>query len=150
MIMSLLLFENEFLNIVSISFTALVLNELIMVAVQITTWHVCSYWIFRIFQIDCPLYRHAYMILAEIVTLIIYAISIVFLPEYFGAQIWAVSIRYNPDDHINFLMALDLTFVTTLRFSWKVLVTVAVSSLPLYLGKLIRSRISPAISSKLL
>lgn len=38
MIMSLLLFENEFLNIVSISFTALVLNELIMVAVEITTW----------------------------------------------------------------------------------------------------------------
>ena len=40
MIMSLLLFENEFLNIVSISFTALVLNELIMVAVEITTWSV--------------------------------------------------------------------------------------------------------------
>ena len=40
MIMSLLLFETEFLNIVSISFTALVLNELIMVAVEITTWFV--------------------------------------------------------------------------------------------------------------
>jgi phospholipid-translocating ATPase len=38
MIMSLLLFENEFLNIVAISFTALVLNELIMVALEITTW----------------------------------------------------------------------------------------------------------------
>ena len=40
MIMSLALFENEFLNIVSISFTALVLNELIMVALEITTWYV--------------------------------------------------------------------------------------------------------------
>lgn len=40
MIMSLVLFENEFLNIVSISFTALILNELIMVAVEITTWYV--------------------------------------------------------------------------------------------------------------
>ena len=40
MIMSLILFENEFLNIVSISFTALVLNELIMVALEITTWYV--------------------------------------------------------------------------------------------------------------
>ena len=40
MIMSLVLFENEFLNIVSISFTALVLNELILVAVEITTWFV--------------------------------------------------------------------------------------------------------------
>jgi len=38
MIMSLLLFENEFLNIVAISFTALVFNELIMVALEITTW----------------------------------------------------------------------------------------------------------------
>ena len=41
MIMSLVLFENEFLNIVSISFTALILNELIMVALEITTWSVC-------------------------------------------------------------------------------------------------------------
>jgi phospholipid-translocating ATPase len=40
MIMSLVLFENEFLNIVSISFTALILNELIMVALEITTWSV--------------------------------------------------------------------------------------------------------------
>lgn len=40
MIMSLVLFENEFLHIVSISFTALVLNELIMVALEITTWYV--------------------------------------------------------------------------------------------------------------
>lgn len=39
MIMSLVLFENEFLNIVAISFTALVLNELIMVALEITTWY---------------------------------------------------------------------------------------------------------------
>ena len=40
MIMSLVLFENEFLNIVSISFTALILNELIMVALEINTWYV--------------------------------------------------------------------------------------------------------------
>ncbi|TDL27061.1 phospholipid-translocating P-type ATPase, partial [Rickenella mellea] len=110
MIMSLVLFENEFLNIVSISFTALVLNELIMVAVEITTWHV-------------------YMVLSEIVTLIIYAISIVFLPEYFE---------------------LDLAFVTSTRFAWKVAVIVAVSSFPLYLYKTIRSRVAPATSSKLL
>lgn len=30
------------------------------------------------------LLRHVYMVIAEIVTLILYAISIVFLPEYFG------------------------------------------------------------------
>ena len=40
MIVSLILFENEFLHIVSISFTALILNELIMVALEITTWYI--------------------------------------------------------------------------------------------------------------
>lgn len=64
MIMSLVLFENEFLNIVAISFTALIVNELIMVALEITTWHV-------------------YMIAAEVVTLFLYMVSMAFLPEYF-------------------------------------------------------------------
>lgn len=68
MIASLILFENEFLNIVSISFTALILNELIMVALEITTWHM-------------------YMVIAEVVTLMLYVVSMTFLPEYFGASI---------------------------------------------------------------
>jgi phospholipid-translocating ATPase len=108
MIMSLVLFENEFLNIVSISFTALVLNELIMVALEITTWHI-------------------YMVVSEIVTLLFYIISIAFLPEYF-----------------------DLSFVLSVRFVWKVAVIVAVSALPLYIIKMIRRRVAPAASSKLL
>ncbi|KAI6113560.1 hypothetical protein EDD16DRAFT_1834352 [Pisolithus croceorrhizus] len=108
MIMSLVLFENEFLNIVAISFTALILNELIMVGIEITTWH-------------------TYMVIAEVVTLLLYVISIAFLPEYF-----------------------DLEFVISTRFAWKVAVIVAVSALPLYLVKAIRSRIAPAAYSKLL
>jgi len=108
MIMSLILFENEFLNIVSISFTALILNELIMVALEITTWHV-------------------YMVIAEVVTLLLYAGSIVFLTEYF-----------------------DLSFVVSVRFAWKVAVIVAVSAFPLYVIKFIKGKISPAASSKLL
>ncbi|KAH7333667.1 hypothetical protein B0J17DRAFT_133508 [Rhizoctonia solani] len=107
MIMSLLLFENEFLNIVAISFTALVLNELIMVALEITTWHL-------------------YMVIAEIVTLIFYAISMAFLPEYF-----------------------DLSFVLSWRFAWKVALIVCVSSVPLWLIKTVRSRVRPATYSKL-
>ena len=83
MIMSLVLFENEFLNIVAISFTALILNELIMVALEITTWFA--------FSLCAPSggadmsCRHTYMVISEIVTLLIYMISIAFLPEYFGA-----------------------------------------------------------------
>lgn len=108
MIMSLVLFENELLNIVAISFTALILNELIMVGLEITTWH-------------------TYMVIAEVVTLFLYVISIAFLPEYF-----------------------DLEFVVSTRFAWKVAVIVAVSALPLYVIKAIRSRIAPAAYSKLL
>ncbi|CAL1698399.1 unnamed protein product [Somion occarium] len=108
MIMSLVLFENEFLNIVAISFTALILNELIMVALEITTWHI-------------------YMVVAEIVTLCFYMLSMIFLPEYF-----------------------DLTFALSTRFAWKVAVIVAISAIPLYIIKFIRSRVAPAASSKLL
>ncbi|KAG2005574.1 calcium-transporting ATPase [Coprinopsis cinerea AmutBmut pab1-1] len=108
MIMSLVLFETEFLHIVSISFTALILNELIMVALEITTWHL-------------------YMVISEIVTLFFYVASMAFLPEYF-----------------------DLTFVVSVAFAWKTAVIVAISTIPLYIIKLIRRKVAPAASSKLL
>ncbi|KAJ1341072.1 hypothetical protein BSLG_004313 [Batrachochytrium salamandrivorans] len=38
MMLAIWLFENEFVRVVSISFTALVFNELLMVALEITTW----------------------------------------------------------------------------------------------------------------
>ncbi|CAI2161967.1 5677_t:CDS:10 [Funneliformis geosporum] len=64
MIMSIVLFEDEFINIVSISFTALILNELLMVAFEINTWH-------------------RLMLLSEILTLAFYIVSMIFLPTYF-------------------------------------------------------------------
>jgi phospholipid-translocating ATPase len=80
--MSLVLFENEFLNIVAISFTALVINELIMVALEITTWYVtCFATTYPLLTYLC---RHIYMVISEIATLLFYVISIAFLPEYFG------------------------------------------------------------------
>ncbi|KAF8339278.1 aminophospholipid-transporting P-type ATPase [Amanita rubescens] len=124
MIMSLVLFENEFLHIVSISFTALVLNELIMVALEITD----------MVRQTQPLAvnptnvspRHIYMVISEIVTLLLYVISIAFLPEYF-----------------------DLSFVVTLGFAWKVALIVAIGALPLWIAKLVHNRLSPAVSSKI-
>jgi phospholipid-translocating ATPase len=107
MIISLVLFENEFLNIVAISFTALILNELIMVALEITIWRV-------------------YMIISEVVTLCIYAFSMAFLPEYF-----------------------DLSFVFSVRFGWKVAVIVGISALPLWIIKMIKSRVAPEATTKL-
>ena len=88
MIMSLVLFENEFLHIVSISFTALILNELIMVALEITTWYVDIRYFCISFSNHST--RHLYMIVSEVVTLIFYIISIAFLPEYFGASMFGV------------------------------------------------------------
>ncbi|ORY30821.1 hypothetical protein BCR39DRAFT_466331 [Naematelia encephala] len=64
MLLSLLLFESEFLHIVAISYTALVINELIMVALEITTWH-------------------TYMVLSELGTAIVYFGSMAVLPAYF-------------------------------------------------------------------
>ncbi|KAM0747769.1 phospholipid-translocating P-type ATPase [Meredithblackwellia eburnea MCA 4105] len=107
MIASLVLFESEFLNIVSISFTSLVLNELIMVAVEVTTWHTL-------------------MILSEVVTLCLYVISILFLPEYF-----------------------DLSFVMTTRFIWKVALIVAISAAPLWAIKIIKGKFAPTQYAKL-
>lgn len=62
---ALIMFEDEFIHIVAISFTALVLTELIMVALTIRTWH------------------HI-MILAEIFSLALYLLSLVVLKDYFG------------------------------------------------------------------
>jgi len=82
MIVSLILFENEFLHIVSISFTALILNELIMVALEITTWYIPF---LNSSAMPCSrLTRHSYMVISEVVTLFFYVVSMAFLPAYFG------------------------------------------------------------------
>lgn len=62
---ALLLFEDEFIHIVAISFSSLVLTELIMVALNIRTWHYI-------------------MVLAEILSLGLYILSLVVLHDYFG------------------------------------------------------------------
>ncbi|KAI9306313.1 protein transporter [Cunninghamella echinulata] len=108
MVLSILLFEDEFIHIVSISFTALILNELLMVALEINTWH-------------------KIMILAEIITILIYIASMWLLPTYF-----------------------DMSFILTGRFVWKVAVITAVSSLPLYIVKFIKRKYAPPSYTKLI
>ncbi|KAI8331646.1 phospholipid-translocating P-type ATPase [Blakeslea trispora] len=80
MILSILLFEDEFIHIVSISFTALIFNELLMVALEINTWH-------RV------------MFLAELITVLIYFGSMWLLPTYFDMSfiltsrfVWKVAV----------------------------------------------------------
>lgn len=62
---ALFLFEGEFIHIVAISFTALILTELIMVALTVRTWHYL-------------------MLLAELFSLAVYILSLILLKDYFG------------------------------------------------------------------
>uniref|UniRef100_A0A8C4TAY9 Phospholipid-transporting ATPase n=1 Tax=Erpetoichthys calabaricus TaxID=27687 RepID=A0A8C4TAY9_ERPCA len=76
---ALLLFESEFVHVVAISFTALILTELLMVALTIRTWH----WL---------------MVVGEFLSLGCYVASLAFLNEYFDVAfittltfLWKVS-----------------------------------------------------------
>lgn len=64
---AMLLFESEFVHIVAISFTSLILTELLMVALTIQTWH----WL---------------MIVGELLSLACYVASLVFLHEFIGER----------------------------------------------------------------
>lgn len=62
---ALWLFDEDFVHVVSITFTALILTELLMVALTIRTWH----WA---------------MAVAEVFSLAIYIASLIVLRNYFG------------------------------------------------------------------
>jgi phospholipid-translocating ATPase len=148
MIIALVLFENEFLNIVAISFTALILNELIMVALEITIWYVYSAPFGPLIR-TLVSSRHVYMIISEVVTLGIYAFSMIFLPEYFGTFLDSILLSLALELNLHALPLTDLSFVVSVRFGWKVAVIVAISALPLWIIKLIKSRVAPEATTKL-
>ena len=62
---ALVLFDDEFIHIVAISFTALILTELIMVALTVRTWHYI-------------------ILLAEVLSFGLYFASLFLLSDYFG------------------------------------------------------------------
>ncbi|XP_029084290.1 probable phospholipid-transporting ATPase IIB isoform X2 [Monodon monoceros] len=64
---ALVLFESEFVHVVAISFTALILTELLMVALTVRTWH----WL---------------MAVAELLSLGCYVASLAFLNQYFDCR----------------------------------------------------------------
>lgn len=128
MLLSLLLFESEFLHIVAISYTALVINELIMVALEITTWH-------------------TYMVLSELGTAVVYFGSMAILPAYFGEDEFSTA-HLVPISLTVAYTLVDLSFVLTTRFVAKVAIIVAVSSFPLYMIKAFHHRFKPAAYAK--
>jgi phospholipid-translocating ATPase len=64
---SLLLFEQDFNHIVAITFTALVLTEILMVGLTVRSWHIL-------------------MIIAMLLSLICYVASLVILNEFFDTE----------------------------------------------------------------
>jgi phospholipid-translocating ATPase len=62
---ALLLFDDEFIHIVAISFSALILTELLMVALTARSWHIL-------------------MILGELISLGIYIVALAVLHDFFG------------------------------------------------------------------
>ncbi|KAI5310835.1 putative aminophospholipid-translocase [Ascosphaera atra] len=88
-------------RLISVSFTALIINELLMVAICITTWH--------------PV-----MIFSILATALIYFGSFPFLGDYF-----------------------DLRYVVTLGWLWRVCAVAAASVLPVWIGQIIATVVSP-------
>ncbi|KAJ1960616.1 putative aminophospholipid-translocase [Dipsacomyces acuminosporus] len=107
MMIAVWLFDTEFVHVVSIAFTGLVLNELLMVALEIRTWHRLMIW-------------------SILGSLAIYIASIWVLPAYF-----------------------DISFILSGAFVWKTLVITAVSSVPLYIIKLLKRIYAPPSYAKL-
>lgn len=62
---ALVLFEDQLIHIVEISYTALILTELIMVALTVVTWH-------------------RLMVVAELVSLLMYTATLLVFNSYFG------------------------------------------------------------------
>ena len=146
---ALLLFRDEFIHVVSISFTALILTELIMVALTIRTWH----WL---------------MVLAEFLSLAIYILSLIILKDFFGKRFFFLFWIMHPTTYKQFgvlsqkrtikmvhnLLILtmffsDPEFLQTSEFIWKTIVITAVSCIPLYIIKFLRKRFNPPSYQKL-
>jgi len=68
MYLALFLFEADFIHIVSITFTALILTELLMVALTVRTWHYI-------------------MVLSELLSFGFYIASLFIFKSYFGEHL---------------------------------------------------------------
>jgi len=108
MLMALELFSGKYLNIVAITFTALILSELLNVASEVHHWH-------------------EFMIMAEVLSLYLYAYAMLILRSYF-----------------------DVSFIFSYEFLWKLVAIVAVSWMPVHIVKIVRKCVKPPTAAKLL
>jgi phospholipid-translocating ATPase len=103
---ALVAFDSDFIHVVSISFSALIVTELIMVAMTVHTWH----WA---------------MLVAQALSLGLYAASLLILDKFFDRQ-----------------------FVLSWVFITKTTAITLISCAPLYVIKFLRRRFSPPSYAK--
>jgi phospholipid-translocating ATPase len=123
----LLLFDADFIHVVSITFTALIFTELITIGMTIHTWH----WT---------------MIVAEAFSVGVYIASLYLMYNWFGecpAAPHPLTCSSCP-----LLFCADTAYVMTVSFLWRTLAITAVSCVPLYVVKCLRRRIAPPAYAK--
>jgi len=116
MLGGIILFEQRFVHVVGITFTALILTELIMVAVEVKRWH--------------PL-----MLLAQVLTLLVYLACIVALssPDFLGGS----------------MAIFDIRFMLSVPFACRAAILTAASTVPIWFGKVCSHYCAPRVVSKL-
>ena len=65
MLLGFLLFQGQFVHVVAITFTSLIVNELLVMALTVRSWH-------------------GLMLLAEVLSVLFYVLSLVVFKDYFG------------------------------------------------------------------
>ncbi|KAJ1477492.1 HAD-like domain-containing protein, partial [Baffinella frigidus] len=126
MLLSIFLFDHSFLRIISITFTSLLLTELLMVALEIQRWR----W---------------QMVVAEVLSLAAYAVAIFLLPSYFDAGFIMSGDFWIKKGSSYF----DAGFILSDDFWIKVIVITLVSCLPVTIGKWFRTTCAPPAYVKL-
>ena len=111
MLLGFLLFEAQFIHVVAITFTALILTELLMVALTIRTWH-------------------GLMLLAELFSVVVYISSLIVLRDYFGKS--NVSVVHYMRSRNRMAVLWHLNFGSWVGFNWCYLMAGSVRQLPPY------------------
>lgn len=104
---SILLFNDELIHVIAITFTAVILTELLMLLLIVKTWH----WL---------------MVVAELMSLSFYLITLIMSPGYFDDQ-----------------------FIQTKAFLWKVTLLTLISWCPLWIISKLLRKINPPSYEKL-
>ena len=93
------------------------------------------------------------MVLAELLSILLYLLSLILLREFFGTMLCCVlsvkNWRFLTFIDLLKLFLADAEFIKSVDFVWKTAVITGVSCLPLYFIKFLRRRFSPPSYQKL-